>query len=110
MSKLEQGVLFDQQPALAHGDAGTDTERAAAAAIAPKLGELRLLVLEDLRAAKGRGLTGDELCALHPELPAYSLRPRLTELADPKLGPLITKTQARRDNRRGNSEIVWIAL
>jgi len=101
--------LFDDTPAPAHrADHGDETERLAAEKVRPALGWLRSTALNDLRNAPD-GLTGDELCALHPEVPEYSLRPRLTELADLRFGALAVKTGATRPNRRGNAERVWRA-
>jgi len=97
-------------PPLVHEDP-RPAEVAAADVVRPAMGRLAALVLADVVAAGDRGLTGDELCLLHPDLNPYSLRPRLTQLGPgkprrPGLG-LVVPT-GERPNRRGNAETVWV--
>ena len=102
------GHLFDpdgditaNHPGYAHRDA-PDTERAAAAAIAPRSGTQRAKVLLALDASTG--MTDDEL-AKATGLYLYSAAPRRKELADRKL---VCDGGERRSTRRGHGAIVWV--
>lgn len=82
----------------------TDTSKAAAEAIAPKLGRLQRLALAAIRDRAERGLTADEL-ADRLALDRYSIQPRTSEL---RRKALIVDSGLRRRNASGKAAIVWI--
>lgn len=83
----------------------TDTSRAAADAIAPKLGRLQRLALKAIRDRAERGLTADELADVLA-LDRYSIQPRTSEL---RRKSLIVDSGLRRRNSSGKAAIVWVA-
>lgn len=99
---MTEPSLFDTPSAPLHHEP-RPTEVEAAMKIERHLGPLLKLVYRDIIRAGSRGLTGDELCASHPDLNPYSLRPRLSQLSDRGL----ISTKGARPNRRGNGETVW---
>lgn len=99
----EQMDLFPRS----HAD-GPDTEELAAAKVAPSASRLRKMVANAVRKRGPYGMTADEVCAVFPWITPYSLRPRLTELADDY--GILKRTTHRRTNRRGNTEVVWVAV
>lgn len=112
----EQGALFElpsmlrpwQRSSLAEPREGrahglsTDTERAAARAVAPRTGKFRAAILEQLRAEAG-GLTAYELWQRIGGL-QYSIAPRLPELV--RAG-LVQDSGERRDTPSGSPAIVY---
>jgi len=89
----------------APGHRNVDTSVAAANAIAPKLGRLQRLAQAAIKAAKGRGLTADELAA-KLNMDRYSIQPRTSEL---RRKGLIRDSGMRRLNSSGQAAIVWVA-
>lgn len=83
-----------------------ESERLAAAKVAPAAKGLRFLVLQFI-AAHPEGVIPDQVCQRFPDLEPYTLRPRFAELA--RAG-LIRKSLEMRPNRRGNPERVWVAV
>lgn len=99
--------LFDQLGSaypFGAGHRGTDTSRAAAAAITPHLASRQLDVLIVLRRL-GRA-TGDEIMAALGVSNPNFVRPRLTEL---RLLGKIRDTGTRRPTPSGGTAIVWEA-
>ena len=86
------------------GHKGGDTSREAAAAIAPKVGRLKTLVISCINKHP-LGLTPDE-CAAKLGIDILSIRPRFSELHRESL---IEKTGERRPNRSGLLACVWRA-
>lgn len=84
----------------------SDTSRAAARAVTPKLGRLRAAALEAIRAAGERGLTADEV-AEKLGIKVLTARPRCSELL--KTFHLIVDSQARRPSSEGKPMTVWVA-
>lgn len=78
------------------------TSRDAAQAVAPRVKESSLAVLNELRKAAG---TADEIAKRMKRSPLY-IRPRLSELAHPDIN-LIEKTGERRPNESGLPASVW---
>lgn len=83
----------------------SDTSRAAARAIAPKLGRLRAAALEAIRAAGERGLTADEV-AETLGIKVLTARPRCSELL--KQFHLIVDSEHRRPSSEGKPMTVWV--
>jgi hypothetical protein len=82
----------------------TDTERKAAAMVAPRTGTLRARILAQLEVAGDEGRTVYELHEALGEL-LYSVAPRLTELRD---GGWIEDSQRRRVTPSLALAIVWV--
>jgi hypothetical protein len=82
----------------------TDTSKAAAEAIAPKLGRLQRLALAAIKARGALGLTADELADVLA-LDRYSIQPRTSEL---RRKSLITDSGLRRLNASKKRAIVWV--
>jgi hypothetical protein len=82
----------------------TDTERKAAALVAPRTGTLRARILEKLEIAGADGRTGYELQSELGDL-LYSIAPRLTELRD---AGWIVDSERRRETPSGADAIVWV--
>lgn len=82
----------------------TDTERMAAALIAPRTGTLRARILDKLWIAGEDGRTGYELQSELGDL-LYSIAPRLTELRD---AGWIEDSKRRRETPSGADAIVWV--
>jgi len=99
--------LFSNEPAVEYPDAPgfkwTDTSKAAADAIAPKLGRLQRLALEAIRRRGASGLTADELADVL-EMDRYSIQPRTSEL---RRKSLIVDSGRRRLNASKRRAIVW---
>lgn len=81
-----------------------DTSEAAAEAIAPITGKIKLRVWEFALRRGNYGLTDGELKLAFPNAPESSYRKRRTELT--KEGRLVDSGQRRR-NIHGREEIVW---
>jgi hypothetical protein len=81
------------------------TSRGAAARINPRVANLRLKVLAEIKAAGADGLTADEACE-RAGISVLAGRPRTTELY--KLG-LIEPAGKTRRNASGQSAKVWVA-
>lgn len=79
-----------------------ETERAAAHKVAQSVTGRRREALQALDAQGG--VASGEQIALASGLSLFSIRPRLTELAEMKL---IIATDKQRRNSYGNNEIVW---
>lgn len=93
-------------PPPVHRNAG-DTERDAAARVAERAVALRKAVLVLAEAAGPAGIIPAEAVA-SIEAHETSIRPRLSELCKPTHGSLLTKTKLRRQNSRGNFEVVHV--
>lgn len=89
----------------APGHRHVDTSRAAADALAPKLGRLQRIAEATIRAAGPNGLTADELAA-RLNMDRWSIQPRTSEL---RRKGLIRDSGQRRPNVTGKLAIVWIA-
>lgn len=101
--------LFSHEPVAEYPDAPgfkwTDTSKAAADAIAPKLGRLQRLALEAIKSRGAVGLTADEL-AEALGLDRYSIQPRTSEL---RQKGSIVDSGLRRPNASKKRAIVWVA-
>jgi hypothetical protein len=87
-----------------HHSAASDTERAAALAVMPRSGTLRLRVLEALAAAGPRGLTDYELeRRLGLQRPSGSSR-----RGDLSAGGWVSDSGLRRPTNTGCAAIVWV--
>jgi hypothetical protein len=82
----------------------TDTSRAAAEYVAPRLTGLRKAVYDAVAAAGSDGIAPERIAEEH-DIWLYTVKPRLTELR--KAG-LIADSGRRIKNSRGRDEIVWI--
>lgn len=82
-----------------------DTSVAAAVALAPRLGRLQQMALEEIRDAGWLGHTADELAA-RLGMDRWSIQPRTSEL---RRKGLIRDSGQRRPNATGKLAIVWIA-
>ncbi|PLK27100.1 hypothetical protein [Novosphingobium sp. TH158] len=89
----------------APGHRKVETSKAAANALAPKLGRLQRMAEAAIRAAGSSGLTADELAA-RLEMDRWSIQPRTSEL---KCKGLIRDSGKRRPNCTGKAAIVWVA-
>lgn len=98
----EVATLISDEAVPVHKNA-SDTEWAAAAKVAKHRKRLRALVLVAVYLSHDRGVTGAELVKTL-NVGESTARTRLTELG--RMG-LVMKTAQRRDNDRGNAEIVW---
>jgi hypothetical protein len=81
----------------------TDTSKAAADAIAPKLGRLQRLALDAIKSRGASGLTADELAEVLG-LDRCSIQPRSSELR--RKGEIVD-SGLRRRNASGKRAIVW---
>ena len=81
----------------------TDPQTSHDAAKSVKVGQLQLVLLQELRSSEGRGLTIKEL-RLVSQIPMESISPRFAPLR--KMG-LIMDTGERRQNPGGRKGIVW---
>lgn len=97
MSDLFQWAGYPERP----GFKKRGTSKEAAESVAPKAALLRDKVLALFQ--RGLRLTADE-CAQRIKEEAWSVRPRLSELA---AAGLIAETAQRRTNRSGHSAAVW---
>lgn len=86
-----------------HHKNAPDTEVAAAEKVAPKVGGLRLMVLQFLHRRKVGGATGERISKSLDQW-LYSVKPRLTELA--RMG-LVKDSGKREVNSRNRREIIW---
>ncbi len=98
--------LFSYQPPprypFSAGYKENTTSKLAADKITPTTSFLRDRVLDHIRRMPN-GATADEVAALMGE-DLLNVRPRFSEL---KLRGLIEKTGERRQNQKGNSQLVW---
>lgn len=87
----------------------TDTEVAAAATVAPRLGKLQRQVLDLLRDHPD-GLTPEEVCEVWgwPPFKRTTVGPRCTELRD--AGLIVDSGVRRQGPNQGSPSIVWRAL
>ena len=79
----------------------TDTEVSAYESVLPHLNNMRIAILEALEEMDNA--TGSEVSDV-TGIWLYTAKPRLTEL---KQMGLVTDTELRRKNKRGQNEIVW---
>ena len=93
------GLAYPASP----GHRGVDTSRAAANAIALRLGSVQSMVLAVIDAAGAQGATSDEIAA-NLGWERHSVRPRTAELR--KAGSIRDSCQ-RRTNASGRAAIVW---
>jgi hypothetical protein len=95
----------------AHARTGDpDTSKRAALNVMPRTGTHRAKVLAALYANRGRGLTGDDLCALLGDANGSSWRSRLAECADPERynPPLVEPLGTERVTRSGEMARVFV--
>lgn len=98
-----------EAPPLSHRD-GPDTEKLAAEKMKPSAAKWRRDVRDFALEQGPFGITGYEACVHFDSLTKQStVRARLTELCDEKHGKILTKSERRRPNGNGNSEIVYMA-
>lgn len=102
---FKQGDFFDD-PVPVHRDP-TPTEIEAKRKTEKEISGFRLDVLNFVKQAGERGVTGAEACWMFPTKTESAVRTRLTELW--RKYNLIVRTSDTRPNLRGNNELVWVA-
>ena len=101
--KEEQKELFEVIVSKMHHKNANDTEKEAAQKIAKRVTGLRLKVLTVLNSFGQDGAIGESIAEKADEW-LYSVKPRLTELAEIDF---VEDSGKRQKNSRNRQEIVW---